>query len=201
MSAAGAWKSIKDGIAEYAPLVAQGISLVNPAAGTAVGLVAKLFGGSADDPEGLAAAVAGATPEQKLALIAEGNRNREALLAEANRHDEAVGGQDVVAIQAVNETMRSEIVNSASESWYQKGWRPACGFSLAVGSLASVLYVCALFWHAMSDPATVGQVVAILPGFAMAVASILSVPGAAVGIAAWQRGRMQVEQAKAGGAV
>jgi roadblock/LC7 domain-containing protein len=95
-------------------------------------------------------------------------------------------------IAVVNTTMQEEDKASASEAWYQKAWRPANGFSVALGSFASVIAVCYLFYRAIVDKDVTA--LSVIPSLATAIATILAVPGAAVGIAAWHRGKMQIAQ-------
>jgi len=99
---------------------------------------------------------------------------------------------DAQAVDDVNATMRTEIAQSGSEAWYQKAWRPFCGFVVGLGSLAGVLFTCWLFYLAIvqHDGAALG----IVPQLATSIALILGVPGAAVGIAAWTRGKAQIAQ-------
>ena len=96
-------------------------------------------------------------------------------------------------IATVNATMLEESKNSSSEAWYQKAWRPANGFSVALGSFASVVAVCYLFFRAIVEKDITA--LSVIPSLATAIATILAVPGAAVGIAAWHRGKMQIAQA------
>lgn len=97
-------------------------------------------------------------------------------------------------LATVNATMQAEIGQSANEAWYQKGWRPFNGFVVGIASLVAVCFTCYLFYLAIvkNQPAAL----AIVPQLATAIAMILAVPGAAVGISAWTRGRAQLEQIK-----
>lgn len=107
---------------------------------------------------------------------------------------------DSADLVAVNTTMQEEAKQSANENWWQTGWRPFNGYVVGSGSFVAVCYVCTLFYNAMTlkDAPTIATVVAMVPQLAFSVAAILGVPGAAVGITAWHRGKMQVEQAKGG---
>lgn len=98
---------------------------------------------------------------------------------------------DADVIKTVNATMQVELANSATEAWYQKGWRPANGFAVALGSFAGVLAVCWLGYIAIKtqNPTALNMI----PALSLAIAGILAVPGAAVGIAAWHRGMQQRE--------
>lgn len=97
-------------------------------------------------------------------------------------------------IQAVNQTMQAELNNSKDEAWYQKAWRPANGFSLAIGSFCTVMFTCYLFYKALVLKDMTG--LTMLPQLAMSVAAILAIPGAAVGIASWKRGSQKIEDLK-----
>lgn len=111
--------------------------------------------------------------------------------------EEAKELDDAVAqLQSVNATMQAEIANSKDEAWYQKAWRPFNGFVVGLGALFSVITCCALLYQGIfkGDAAAIQAV----PGLAFAIATILSVPGAAVGITAWHRGMLQREQVQGG---
>lgn len=188
------WEKTKDLVGEFAPDVAAAV-LPPPAGAIARRVLASVLGGDENDPQALAEAVANATPEQKIAIIHEGNRHKEALLAEANRHEESLAATDQAVVAGVNATMQVEYQTSAALTWWQKGWRPACGYALALGSFLSVLFVCWLFYSAlqMPDVGSIAQVVSVLPSLALSIAAILTPAGAAVGVAAWQRGQLQRE--------
>lgn len=92
-------------------------------------------------------------------------------------------------IQAVNTTMQAE---SKSEHWMQWAWRPFNGFLFGV----------TLFCN-YALPTLINSL--ILPFLSIAHTAILSNPvpegvfmawGAVLGVTAWHRGLMQVEQAK-----
>ena len=93
---------------------------------------------------------------------------------------------------AVNATMQAEAAASAAENWWQTGWRPFNGYVLGLASLVSVVFTCYLFYLAIvqKDTAALG----LVPQLASAIAMILAVPGAAVGISAWTRGKAQIAQ-------
>lgn len=101
---------------------------------------------------------------------------------------------DTAQVVAVNSTMQTENSNSANEAWYQKAWRPFNGFVVGIASLVAVVGVFLLLYDGIQnkDAAAIGAI----PAVAMAVAAILAIPGAAVGITAWHRGVAQVEQVK-----
>lgn len=102
---------------------------------------------------------------------------------------------DIDAIKIVNDTIQTELANSANEAWYQKAWRPACGFSLAIGSFVGVFFTCILFYKAIIENNI--DALNAIPQLATSLALILGVPGAAVGIAAWHRGVEKIEDIKA----
>lgn len=164
-----------------------------------LGAVLPVPGGAAIGAA-LAAALGAKTPEEVLERITsseemkllaqqfQGQHEEKllALLLDAEKADRAA---DTAELSAVNETMREELRNSANETWYQKGWRPANGFCVAFGSFISVIFTCYLFYLAiiMKDLTALNAV----PQLATAIALILAVPGAAVGITAWHRGQKQ----------
>lgn len=122
--------------------------------------------------------------------------NHETLVKIAVDYELAQSKIDSDSMSAVNETMRAEVGASASENWWQTGWRPFNGYVVGLGSFVAIVFTCYLFYLAIfhNEPAALSTI----PSLAMSVASILAVPGAAVGITAWHRGRAQVEQVMKG---
>lgn len=94
---------------------------------------------------------------------------------------------DVEAMRIVNTTIQDEIKNADIESWLQKNWRPLCGLAVAIGSVFSVVIFCIAFL--LSLFLGKAEAISALPALASAVALILGVPGAAVGITAWHAGK------------
>lgn len=123
--------------------------------------------------------------------------HEETILRLTTQHEVDMRKQDSADIATVNATMQAEAANSDKEVWYQKAWRPANGFSIALSSFVSVVFICILFYRALSGSGpNVAQVIAIIPQLATAIATILAVPGAAVGIASWWRGKQKVAAQK-----
>lgn len=120
-----------------------------------------------------------------------------AMQARGYDHVEKLVQADVDIISQVNATMREEIIHSATEEWYQKAWRPACGFSIAIGSFVATVYTCFLINKAIafSDVAALNAI----PQLAISISTILAIPGAAVGIASWHRGQAERERIKTDG--
>lgn len=104
---------------------------------------------------------------------------------------------DSADIASVNQTMTAEASNSASENWWQKGWRPLNGYVVGLTSAFSVAFVCYLTYLGVigHDPAALNAI----PAITTQIAFILAIPGAAAGITAWHRGKAQVQQAINGG--
>lgn len=78
------------------------------------------------------------------------------------------------------------------ETWYEKAWRPACGFAVAIGSVIGVVGITYLGYKGISNPAALN----IIPSLSSSLVLLLGVPGAATGIAAWHKGVQQVEATK-----
>lgn len=110
------------------------------------------------------------------------------------KNEQFLANVDLEAIKTVNATMQVELLNSANEAWYQKAWRPANGFAVAAGSYTGVVFTCILFSQAIyyKDLTALNAI----PQLAMALAAILAVPGAAVGITAWKRSVEKLEKLK-----
>jgi hypothetical protein len=118
--------------------------------------------------------------------------NHASLVKIAVDYELAQRSADSADLAAVNATMQAEAVASVRENWWQTGWRPFNGYVLGVASLVAVVFTCYLFYLAIvqKDAAALN----IVPQLASAIAMILAVPGAAVGISAWTRGKAQVAQ-------
>lgn len=132
------------------------------------------------------------TPEQKIALQNSEQEFKIKMTELGFQHEKDMVLADVASLQAVNLTMQAELANSANETWYQKAWRPANGFCVAIGSFVGVAASCFLFGYAIiyKDANAINAI----PQLATSLGMILAVPGAAVGIAAWHKGKMQREE-------
>lgn len=134
------------------------------------------------------------TGDQQIALEKADNDFEFQMKAAGYKNIEALQKMDLDQIATINATMVTELQNSDKEQWYQKAWRPVCGFAVAAGSFMGVMVCGLLFWRAIidKDPTALNAI----PGLATSMAMILGVPGAAVGIAAWHRGVAQVQEVK-----
>ena len=132
------------------------------------------------------------TPEQKLALQNSEQDFKTKMTDLGFQHEKDMVLADVASLQAVNLTMQTELANSANETWYQKAWRPANGFCVAIGSFVGVVASCFLFGYAIIYKDS--NAINAIPQLATSLSLILAVPGAAVGIAAWHRGKQQREE-------
>ena len=103
---------------------------------------------------------------------------------------EALAKTDLDQLAVVNATMVAELQNADKESWFQKNWRPMCGMSVAAGSFMTTAILGLLFWRALEghDLAALN----VIPQLALATATVLGVPGAAVGIIAWHAGKNDI---------
>jgi hypothetical protein len=191
------WKDVAKSIAQLGlPLL--GAALPIPG-GAAIGsALASAIGSSSANPSDILATLQSSADALAKAKQFE-EQHREKLMEMAYNYELELRKADSSDLAAVNATMQAEAAASASENWWQKGWRPANGYVLALASLIAVIFVCVLFYQAMTlkDGPTIATVVAMIPQLAFAIASILAVPGAAVGITAWHRGRAQIAQIQA----
>lgn len=192
------WTKVKSAIGTIAPWIAG--TLGSPVAGVAVKGLCSVLGldGNTATPDTITAALAGATPEQLLALKVADQKHQELMQQIGYTHVEQLAASDAATVTAVNQTMQSEAANAAAENGWQKGWRPFNGYVVGLASFVAVLAVFWLLYEGIQnhDAAAIGSI----PAVALAVASILAIPGAAVGITAWHRGVAQVEQVKNQGA-
>jgi hypothetical protein len=161
----------------------------------AVGKIAAAIGlPETAAPAEVQAKLNGMSPDQLLALQKYELDFKKEMQARGYKNQELLAQLDLAAIESVNATIRVELENSHKEAWYQKAWRPACGFAVALGSFSGVvgtiiLLILGIFY---GKP----EAIAAIPQLAMAIAAILAVPGAAVGITAWKRGDMQIEETR-----
>jgi hypothetical protein len=137
------------------------------------------------------------TPDQELALEKADNDFELQMTQAGYQNIQALTKMDIDQLAIVNATMIKELENADKETWYQKGWRPFCGFAVAAGSFVGVMACAVLFFKAIMDKDPTA--LTAIPGLATSMAMILSVPGAAVGIAAWHRGVAQVQEVKNAG--
>lgn len=165
-------------------------------AAIATGLAAAL-GLSDDQPVNIAAAMQ--DPAKLQAAMEFQAKHEERLLELTSSYEIEMRKADSADVAIINQTIQKELEFSASEDRVQKWWRPANGYVVALGSLLSVIGVLVLFYVAITDPKlglNVPTVINTIPTLASAIAMILAVPGAAVGITAWHRGvkqRLEVE--------
>lgn len=184
------WQDVADWIGKAAPFVG---SLLGGKAGEKVGELISSALGVENKPDKVLEALKN-NPDAIL-KVKQLESNERVRLEELRHQAETAEIQAGVAqIESVNRTMQAEAAAIAGQAWYQKAWRPANGFAVAIGSLLSILFVCYLFYTALTRPdlgMNVATVINTIPTLAFAIASILAVPGAAVGVAAWHRGKMQ----------
>lgn len=121
--------------------------------------------------------------------------HREKLLDMAIQYEVEMRKADSADLATVNATMQSEAVASANENWWQKGWRPFNGYVLGLASLITVCGVFVLAYLALSgkDPNALNAI----PTIVTAIATVLIIPGTAVGIATWHRGKAQIAEIEA----
>ena len=184
-------KSIVESFAKIGlPLLGAALPLPGGAAiGTAL---ASMIGSPSGKPEDLLATLAQGVEKVQAAKQFEITNNTH-LMQMAYDEEIALRKADTADVAAVNSTMQTEAANSVSETWYQKGWRPANGFVVAFGSLFATVATCWLFYVSIKTNNV--SALAAIPGLTFAVAGILAVPGAAVGITAWHRGKLQIAEA------
>ena len=177
------WSDIGKTIGKAAPLLGNVLTGNIPGAiGTVAGWIGEALG---VEPTPDAVSQALKTDPQAAIKLAEIEAKRQTdLAALTTQVDVAEIDADKSQISDVNATMRAE---SASEHWPQWSWRPAIGFSFALGFLACVVFVCALAWKAVVD--STPEAVAMIPTLVNAFAALFFVPGAILGVAAHHRGK------------
>lgn len=176
-----------------------GAALPIPGGAAIATALAASLGLTSSTPEAIATALD--TPEARQKAFEFQATHTERMLELTTKAEIADRQADSADIASVNATMIAELQNSANEDRVQRWWRPFNGYVVGAGSFISVVGVLVLFYAALTRPElgmNVATVINVIPQLAMAVATILAVPGAAVGITAWHRGvkqRMEVTEA------
>lgn len=190
--------NILSALGEIAPWINAGINGGPVGVGMlAASKLAGVLGLSTDQtPDSLKAAISNMklTGDQQIALEKADNDFELQMRQAGYQNIQTLRKMDLDQIATINATMVVELQNSDKEAWYQKSWRPFCGFSVGAGSFMGVVVCGLLFWRAIIDKDPTA--LTAIPGLATSMAMILGIPGAAVGIAAWHRGVAQVEEAK-----
>lgn len=167
--------------------------------GEAIGAAIASQIGTNEKPEAILAKLQG-DPDALLKMQKFEIDNAMQLKLIAERAQADADAADAAQVASVNTTMQAEATNSASENWWQTGWRPFNGYVVGLTSFLATMFVCFLFYKALTAPnaqggLTLPAVLAVIPQLAQSVAMLLAIPGAAVGITAWHRGMLQREQA------
>ncbi len=181
------WKKLGASVVQLGlPLL--GAALPVPG-GAAIGAaLAAAIGSPSAKPDDILAALTGNAQALQAAREFEATHT-ERMLALTTQAEVEARKADSADLVAVNATMQAEAAASASENWWQKGWRPFNGYVIGAASMLTVGGVLWLSFLALSgkDPAALNAIPTIVSSIAM----VLAIPGAAVGITAWHRGVMQ----------
>lgn len=184
------WKAIGEAFAKIGlPLL--GAALPIPG-GMAIGsALASAIGSPSGKPEDILVALgANADAMQKARQFELENRTK--LMEMAYNYEVEQRKADSADVASVNATMVAEAVNAANEDWYQKAWRPFNGFVVGFASLVTVAGVLWLSWLALAGKDL--NALNAIPTIVSSIAMVLAIPGAAVGITAWHRGRAQIAE-------
>ena len=161
------WKDIAGTVGKAAPIL--GTLLGGPAGAAVGGLIASALG-TGNNPDEVAAAVAGPDALVKLREIeAKRQTDLQGLLTAQAKAEIAAA---VASVQAVNQTMQAE---AKADHWPTYSWRPAIGFVFAA-------YIASLFLLPL-----VGKAPVVLSAdMTLAIGGIL-------GVASWFRGKAQAD--------
>lgn len=187
------WKEIGKSLAAIGlPLL--GAALPIPG-GAAIGsALASAIGSTSTNPSDILASLqANADALAKAKQFEE--QHREKLMEMAYQYEVDQRKSDSADLANVNATMQSEAGASASENWWQTGWRPFNGYVLGLASLITVGGVFYLAFLALSGKDA--NALNAIPTIVSSIAMVLAIPGAAVGITAWHRGRAQIAEIQA----
>lgn len=184
------WKALGESLAKIGlPLLGAALPVPGGAAiGTAL---ASLIGSPSAKPEDIMAALNSSADAMVKAKQFEAD-NHARLLDMAYNYEMEQRKADSADLAQVNSTMTAEATNSANETWYQKGWRPFCGFIVGIIALVTSVGVLWLSWLALASKDM--NALNAIPTIVSSIAMVLAIPGAAVGITAWHRGRAQIAE-------
>jgi len=94
-------------------------------------------------------------------------------------------------IESVNLTMRAETV---AEHWPTYSWRPYWGFVSGTAFGVVSYFICKLMYKIVISIPDAATALGHLPGIITAITALFTIPGAILGVAAWQRGKKQREE-------
>lgn len=99
---------------------------------------------------------------------------------------------ELAAVTVVNSTMVAE---SQSEKWPQYSWRPAIGFSVAwfvalIGTVIAFAFAAVIVFNKSAEP------LKYIPEMLTAAAAFMAIVTPILGVAAWFRGKTQLEGTK-----
>jgi roadblock/LC7 domain-containing protein len=193
------WKAV---LGAVAPAAAEVLENAIPGGKLAVGILAGLstaiFGKSDATQEQIAQAVqAGLNPQQQAAVVQVEVAARTEMARIAAEQEKAELAAETQEAGDINATMQAE---AKAEHWPTYSWRPAVGFAVALAVLLAVLSIMVAYGGMLlaDHPEHYAQLVTELPQILASVALVIGMVSPILGIAAWHRGKMQVEQAKSG---
>lgn len=182
------WKNIASKVSDAAPLL--GGLLGGPAGATVGGWIAKAFGTATGSPDQVLDAM-NKDAEWSFKLK-ELETNKE---LEIEKLQQQVVMQELVdqleTIKSVNATMQ---VESASEKWWVSGWRPFIGFVFGGAFAYFTGFVCYLMYLGIINK-DAGALAAV-PQLIGTATTLFGIPGAILGVTAWGRNKLKVEQLK-----
>lgn len=171
-----------------------GTVLGGPGGGAIGSALASAIGSNSTKPEDIIATLQSSADAVVKAKQFE-ETHRETLMKMAYDYEVEQRKADSADVASVNTTMQAEATSSANENWWQKGWRPFNGYVLGVASLVTVGGVFFLAYLALSGKDA--NALNAIPTIVTSIAMVLAIPGAAVGITAWHRGRAQIAEIEA----
>ena len=171
-----------------------GTVLGGPGGGAIGSALASTIGSNSTKPEDIIATLQSSADAVVKAKQFE-ETHRETLMKMAYDYEVEQRKADSADVASVNTTMQAEATSSANENWWQKGWRPFNGYVLGVASLVTVGGVFFLAYLALSGKDA--NALNAIPTIVTSIAMVLAIPGAAVGITAWHRGRAQIAEIEA----
>jgi hypothetical protein len=186
------WKDLGESLAKIGlPLLGAALPIPGGAAiGTAL---ASWIGSPSTNPTDILATINASAEAAAKAKQFE-LENHQALMKMALDYELEQRKADTADLASVNATMQAEATASANENWWQTGWRPFNGYVLGMASMVTVGGVLYLAFLALSGKDA--NALNAIPTIVSSIAMVLAIPGAAVGITAWHRGRAQIEEIK-----
>lgn len=177
-------EDVKDAVSSVAPLLG---SLFGPL-GTVAGTLVSSALGVENKPDAIMEAIK-TDPQAALKLREAESSNKLELQKAVIQAGTAKIVEDTKQMLAVNATMQAEV----SHGGFSGFWRPFWGVISGTAFGVVAIFICFLGYQAVLGGKP--EALAMIPQLISAMAMLFAIPGAILGVTAYQRGKMQRAQA------